>query len=188
MSRPRPPRSPMCQSPIPTSPAAPSAGTAPATPWPDEGPDDATRAAIRDDFIRKVVTALGMPQACDLAACRRAKACAGRHLPCYAAHRHEIRPIIRSILDHGIMADLAAGKRSGLAPEAIERARRRVAEENEAAARIAAGGPVDEDCAYDLWLRAVVVPRLGQRGALAGGAAPHLGDGRPPDPGAKLRE
>lgn len=157
-----------------------SPGAVPPAPFAPRG----AVAAARDRFIRRVVTTLGIHATCGLAVCRRAAACAGRHLPCHDEHADALRPIFRSIIDHRIMAAVAAGEAEDIAPASIALAERRLAAEYAAAARIAAGGPVDEDSAYELWLRAAIVPRLRPRD----GSASHLGDGSGHDPDAKLRE
>ena len=161
-----------------------------ANPRPPSG--EAASAAADDAawarFVRRVVTVLGIHCSCSLAVCRRAGACAGRHLPCHAEHAEALRPILRSIIAHNFAAAEAPGETIDAAPAGRDDNRRFPAAERAALARIEAGADSDghagDGTAYGFWLRHVVAPHLRRKGDLA----PHQDDGSPYDPDASLQE
>ena len=168
------------QSPAPEPAPSPARAAGASNPRPAPRPRD----PARDAFIRRVVTFLGVHRYCDLAVCRRAGACAGRHLPCHADLEEELRPILRSILAHNFVAAEAAGETAEAGPAARDGHHRVVAAERAAVALIEAGGEAGEGEAHALWLRNVIAPNLRRHDV----PAAHQDDGRRYDPDAKLRE
>lgn len=135
-------------------------------------------------LVRRIVTTLGLPRVCPVSACRRARACRGRHMPCHAALADELRPIIRSVVAHAWHAAEMKGEAPDVAPAARDDRLRLLAAEADAVARLADGTGEDDGSPYALWLRNVVAPHLRRRGLVP---APALrDDGRPHDPDAKL--
>lgn len=106
-------------------------------------------------FIQKIMTAFGFHRVCTLKVCRRAAACAARHVVCYRAVEDEMRPIVCSIMARLWRRSIERGETPDVAPAGQDDMTRLLAREDKEIARIDAGeyGGDDELTPYQSWLK-----------------------------------
>jgi hypothetical protein len=151
-------------------------------------------------LIRPVCTLVGLHETCGFKVCRRAKACATRHVLRYQALEADMRPIVLSYRARRVInalernADLA----SRLSPAAEGDYRRLIEWEDEEIALIEAGayGADDSLTPYRLWLKNFAAPDSRDRAARRAAAGDRKARAKTPPlspeavafrhPGAKL--
>jgi hypothetical protein len=106
-------------------------------------------------FLRAVATHLNMHRSCTFKVCRRARACATRHVVCYQATQEHLRPIARSIMARLWVKAVARGAEIDIPPAREDDMNRLLAYEDREMAKIVAGEYGDEDqlTPYRLWLK-----------------------------------
>ena len=108
------------------------------------------------EFLRRVTTCLGLHRDCPFKVCRRAKACATRHVLCYQANEEDLKPIVQGIRARIWARAVARGAEIDVAPASEGDMRRHLAWEEREIAKIEAGeyGADDEQLtAHQLWLK-----------------------------------
>lgn len=117
----------------------------------------ATRPLDPDEakFLRTVTTHLGMHLSCPFKVCRRARACATRHVVCYQATQEHVQPIVWSIKARLWRDAVARGEEISVAPAYEGDMRRLLAWEERETDKIIAGDYGDDDALspHQLWLK-----------------------------------
>jgi hypothetical protein len=136
-------------------------------------------------FLRRVCTMFGLHRRCPYKVCRRANACATRHVVCYQSMEAEMQPIVQSIVARIWRRSVDAGEERDVAPAYRDGYLRRLAREEEEISRIRSGGYGGDDAltAYQLWLK-----YWAERAWRPGGTRSHLTGGEPYDPDARERD
>ena len=91
-------------------------------------------------FVRPIMTFFGLHRACAFKVCRRAEACATRHVVCYQALDEEMKPIVQSIRARMWMLAVARGEELDVPPGDQDDMLRVVAREDEELEQILSGG------------------------------------------------
>jgi hypothetical protein len=137
-------------------------------------------------FLQRMCTTFGLHRACPYKVCRRANACATRHVVCFQSIEEEMKPIVRSILARRWRNTLASGGTMDVAPVYINSWTRLLAQEEAEIPRIAAGEFGDDDALtpYQLWLKYWA----SRDEAAQRGRPRHIVGGEPYDPDARERD
>lgn len=106
-------------------------------------------------FLRRVCTMFALHRSCPHKVCRRARACATRHVVCYQSREAEMQPIMQSIIARIWIRSVEAGKHYDVAPASRDGWLRKLAWEEGEIARIRAGDRGGDDALtpYQLWLK-----------------------------------
>ena len=123
---------------------------------PLEGPGGFSVKPLRPEMaelLRKVTTFFDLHESCSFKVCRRAKACATRHVLCYQAREQELKPIVRSAVARRWAIGRALGDEIDV-PPAREAGMLRLLEwEEREIAKVEAGEYGNEELStYQLWL------------------------------------
>ena len=101
-------------------------------------------------FLRRVCTMFELHRRCPYKVCRRANACATRHVVCYQSMEAEMQPIAQSIIARIWRRSLDAGEERDVAPAYRDGFLRRLAREEEEIPRIRSGELRRRRCPYRL--------------------------------------
>jgi hypothetical protein len=135
-------------------------------------------------FVRPIMTFFGLHRVCSFKVCRRADACATRHVVCYQALEEEMKPIVRSIRARLWMRAVERGEEPDVAPGNQDDMMRLLAREDEEIELIGSGAYGDEPLTpYQLWLKNYATQD--RRRPAPAGATPGP-NGQPYDPDARV--
>lgn len=134
-------------------------------------------------FLQHMCTTFGLHRNCPYKACRRANACATRHVVCFQSMEEEMQPIVRSILARRWRDSDDPDFVQRVAPVYIAGWTRLLAQEKEEIPRILAGeyGGDDALTPYQLWLK-----YWASRDEATPRTTRHLSGGEPCDPDARV--
>jgi hypothetical protein len=135
-------------------------------------------------FLRKITTFFKLHLSCRFKVCRRAGACATRHVVCYQALEEDLKPIVRSIRARAWRRATERGEKPDVSPASQGDRIRLLAWEDQEIAAIASGayGGEGDLTPYQLWLRNCAIHD--RRPASA--AATPASVGQPYDPDARV--